>query len=190
MDENFDALEALKSCGALTTGHFKLSSGRHSDTYIQCSTLLKDPGLALAAGRAIAEAVGEPVDVVLSPALGAVVIGFATAAALGRESIFAERVDGAMALRRGFDIKPGTRVLLVEDVITTGGSILELARLVEEAGATVVALACIVQRGEIDSGGRHVLSLTRVLVDSYPPEDCPLCRQGAAIDSPGSRFRK
>jgi orotate phosphoribosyltransferase len=190
LSEKFDALESLKSCGALKTGHFKLSSGRHSDTYIQCSTLLKDPGLALAAGRAIADAVDEPVDVVLSPALGAVVIGFATAAALGRESIFAERVDGAMTLRRGFDIEPGARVLLVEDVITTGGSILELARLVEDAGATVVALACIVQRGEIDSGGRRVVPLTKVTVDSYAPEECPLCDAGAPIDSPGSRFSK
>lgn len=190
MAETFDAIEALESCGALQKGHFKLSSGRHSDTYIQCSTLVKDPELALAAGRAIAGAVEEPVDVVLSPALGAVVIGFATAAALGRESIFAERVDGKMVLRRGFEIIPGSRVLLVEDVITTGGSIMELADLVDGAGGKVVALACIVQRGEFDPGGRPVVSLAKVSVDSFSPDECPLCAAGTPVDAPGSRFRK
>lgn len=188
MSDPFDALEALKSCGALQNGHFKLSSGRHSNIYVQCSTLLKDPELALAAGRAIAQEVSEPVDVVLSPALGAVVIGFTTAAALGVESIFAERVDGAMKLRRGFGLEPGARVLLVEDVITTGGSILELVRLVEDAGATVVALACIVQRGDFDSGGRRVISLARVSAESFSPEECPLCARFIDINAPGSRY--
>jgi orotate phosphoribosyltransferase len=190
MTEKFDALEALTSCGALQSGHFKLSSGRHSDTYIQCSTLLKDPALALAAGSAIAKAVAEPVDAVLSPALGAVVIGFTTAAELGCESIFAERVDGAMALRRGFEIRPGERILLVEDVITTGGSILELARMVEDLGGIAVALACIVQRGEIEAGGKRLISLARLQVESFDPEDCPLCARGLEIDSPGSRFTR
>ncbi|MHB8896360.1 MAG: phosphoribosyltransferase family protein, partial [Candidatus Geothermincolia bacterium] len=119
-----------------------------------------------------------------------VVIGFTTAAALEKEFLFAERVDGKMTLRRGFNIEPGARVLLVEDVITTGGSIIELARLVEDAGATVVALACIVQRGEIDAGGRRVVSLARISVDSYPPDDCPLCAEGVGIDSPGSRYSR
>jgi len=190
MAEEFDALEALYDCGALQRGHFKLSSGLHSDTYVQCSQLLKDPGLALAAGRAIAQAVGKPVDVVLSPALGAVVIGFTTAAALGCESIFAERVDGAMTLRRGFDLERGARVLLVEDVITTGGSILELAGLVEEAGAEVVTMGCIVQRGDIDASGREVVSLARVTADKWEPDDCPLCARGAELDAPGSRHAK
>ncbi len=189
MDSNFDALEALYGCGALKRGHFKLSSGLHSDTYVQCSTLLKDPALAMAAGRAIADRVKGPVDVVLSPALGAVIIGFATAAALGCESIFAERVDGAMALRRGFDLQRGANVLLVEDVITTGGSILELADLVEESGATVEALSCIVQRGELDPRGREVISLARVTADTYEPGDCPLCAGEVPIDAPGSRHK-
>ena len=190
MSEEFDALEALYGCGALKRGHFKLSSGLHSDTYVQCSQLLKDPALALAAGRAIADAVDSPVDVVLSPALGAVVVGFATAAALGCESIFAERVEGSMALRRGFGLEPGARVLLVEDVITTGGSILELARLVEEAGAEVVSLGCIVQRGELDAQGRDVVSLARVTADTWSSDECPLCARGTELDSPGSRYAK
>ncbi|MHB8896085.1 MAG: type I phosphoribosyltransferase, partial [Candidatus Geothermincolia bacterium] len=118
MTDEFDAEGALQACGALKKGHYRLSSGLHSDTYIQCSTLLRDPELALAAGRAIAGAVADTVDLVLSPALGAVVIGFTTAAALEKEFLFAERVDGKMTLRRGFNIEPGARVLLVEDVIT------------------------------------------------------------------------
>jgi orotate phosphoribosyltransferase len=188
MDSGFDALDALYGCGALKRGHFRLSSGLHSDTYVQCSTLLKDPAMAMAAGRAIADAVPGPVDVVLSPALGAVVIGFTTAAALECQSIFAERVDGAMTLRRGFDLQPGSNVLLIEDVITTGGSILELARLAEESGANVVALACIVQRGELDSQGRDVISLARVTAEAYEPAECPLCSKGVPLDAPGSRY--
>ncbi|PKQ27623.1 MAG: orotate phosphoribosyltransferase [Candidatus Anoxymicrobium japonicum] len=187
MDNDFNALEVLCGCGALKKGHFRLSSGLHSDTYVQCSTMLKNPALALLTGRAIAEAVGEPVDVVLSPALGAVVIGFATATAFACESIFAERVAGSMVLRRGFRIAPGARVLLVEDVITTGGSILELARLVEDAAGSVVALACIVQRGDFDAGGRKIVALSRVSAESYIADECPLCAQGVKIDSPGSR---
>jgi len=187
MTEEFDALEALYGCGALKRGHFELSSGLHSDTYVQCSQLLKDPELAMAAGRAIAAAVDRPVDVVLSPALGAVVIGFATAAALGCESIWAERVECAMTLRRGFHLEPGSRVLLVEDVITTGGSILELAGMVEDAGAEVVSLSCIVDRSYEPPGGREVISLARVTAETYEPEGCPLCAKGSALDSPGSR---
>lgn len=188
MPEGFDALEALYESGALKKGHFKLSSGLHSDTYVQCSQLLKDPRLAMASGRAIAQAVGEDVDIVLSPALGAIVIGFATAAAMGCEFLFAERVDGELALRRGFRIPPGARVLLVEDVITTGGSILELARLVEETGAEVVGLASIVLRGPIEAGSRKVFSLARVSADTFEPGECPLCAGGAQPEAPGSRF--
>jgi orotate phosphoribosyltransferase len=190
MSEGFDALQALYGCGALKRGHFRLSSGLHSDTYVQCSQLLKDPALALAAGGAIAKAVEKPVDMVLSPALGAVVIGFTTAAALECESIFAERVDGEMALRRGFALEPSAKVLLVEDVITTGGSILELASLVEEAGAEVVALGCIVQRGDIDDLDREVVALARVTAETWRPDDCPLCAKGDALDAPGSRYTR
>lgn len=188
MASEFNALEVLYESGALKKGHFKLSSGLHSDTYVQCSQLLKDPELAMEAGRAIAEAVDFPVDIVLSPALGAVIIGFTTAAALGCESIFAERSGGAMVVRRGFQIEPGRNVLLVEDVITTGGSILELAALVRSQGANVAGYACIVQRGELGSEGRQVISLARVSAATYDPDECPLCERDTPIDSPGSRF--
>lgn len=183
-------LDELAASGALRKGHFRLSSGRHSDTYIQCSQLLKDPARAIEAGRMLAERVSRDVgevDVVLSPALGALLIGFTTALALDRDMLFAERVEGGMCLRRGFMLEPGTRVLLVEDVITTGGSILELARLVEESGASVAALGCIVDRGGLADSGYPLVSLVEVRAESFAPDECPLCADGAPIDSPGSR---
>ncbi|MBU1672441.1 MAG: orotate phosphoribosyltransferase [Actinobacteria bacterium] len=184
-------LEDLAASGALRKGHFRLSSGRHSDTYVQCSQLLKDPSRAIAAGRMLAECVSREVgevDAVLSPALGALLIGFTTALALDRDMLFAERVGGRMSLRRGFALEPGMRVLLVEDVITTGGSILELARLVEEAGARAAALGCIVDRGGLAEPGYPLVSLAAVKADSFEPDECPLCARGVPIDSPGSRY--
>lgn len=183
-----ELLVRLKSSGALNNGHFKLSSGRHSDTYVQCALFLKDPASAVEAGRVLADKVEGEVEQVLCPALGAVVLGFTVALALGVEMVFTERHQGQMRLRRGFEIPEGSRVLLVEDVITTGGSIMELARMVEEAGASVAALACLVDRGNLDPGKYPLVSLARLDVDSYPPEECPLCAGGVPIDVPGSRY--
>lgn len=191
MDErsDFDVVKELEATGALQKGHFKLSSGLHSDTYIQCSQLLKHPNAALQAGRAIAEEAPGDVDLVFSPALGALIIGFTAAMAIGVQMLFAERAGGRMELRRGFRIEPGTRVLLVEDVITTGGSIMELARIVEDAGAQVAALACIVdRRGALEQVSYPHVSLLRMEVLSYPPAKCPLCANGVPIDTPGSRY--
>lgn len=180
----------LQDTGALMKGHFKLSSGRHSDTYIQCSRLLEDPRRAVEAGRALgskAAGLGQ-VDQVFCPALGAVLIGFTTGLALGVPVIFAERVDGEMTLRRGFEIAPGSSVLLVEDVITTGGSISELAHLTEEAGARVVGIACIIDRGGSGDMEYPVVSLVRLDVVSYAPQECPLCARKIPLDTPGSRW--
>ena len=186
---DFDIVEELEATGALEKGHFKLSSGLHSDTYIQCSQLLKHPDAALQAGRAIAEEAPADVDLVFSPALGALIIGFTAATALGVQMVFAERAGGRMELRRGFRIEPGTRVLLVEDVITTGGSIMELARIVEAAGAQVAALACIVDRSGVREQVPYPhISLLRMEVASYQPENCPLCANGVPVDAPGSRY--
>ncbi len=183
----FDMIANLESTGALRKGHFKLSSGRHSDSYIQCSQLLRDPGMAVEAGRAIASR-EKDIDLVFCPALGAIVIGFTVALALDTEMVFAERVGEEMVLRRGFEIPSGSRVLLVEDVVTTGGSIMELARIVEEAGAVVAGLSCIVDR----SGGLDipytVTSLIRLDVASWSPEECPMCEADIPVDAPGSRF--
>ena len=187
MDEK-DVLDLLESSGALRNGHFKLSSGRHSDTYVQCALLLEAPDAAVRVGSALAGKVSVEADLALCPALGAVVIGFTVALALGVEMVFAERHQGKMKLRRGFEIPGGSRVLLVEDVITTGGSIMELAGMVEEAGASVAALSCLVDRGNLEAGEYPLYSLVRLEVSSYPPEECPLCARGVPIDAPGSRY--
>jgi orotate phosphoribosyltransferase len=183
-------VKALEETGAVQKGHFKLSSGRHSDTYVQCSRLLEEPLTAVEVGRALAEkarAMGD-IDMVLCPALGAVIIGFTTALALGVPVIFAERVEGEMNLRRGFKLSPGSRILLVEDVITTGGSIMELARLVEAAGARVAGIACIIDRGGALDMGYPLVSLLRLEVVSHPPDECPLCAGEIPLYAPGSRW--
>jgi orotate phosphoribosyltransferase len=178
----------LEKSGALKKGHFRLSSGLHSDTYIQCALLLENPQRAVEIGNALARKVEEEADLVLSPAIGGIIVGFTTALALDCPMIFAERVEGRMEIRRGFAIESGSRVLIVEDVITTGGSVLELARIVEEAEASVSGIACIVDRGGFDPGDYPFVSLVRLEVDSYRQEDCPLCRAGNEIVAPGSRY--
>jgi len=134
----------------------------------------------------MANMAGGEADLVLCPALGAVVIGFTVALALDVDMVFAERHQGRMKLRRGFEIPPGSSVLLVEDVITTGGSIMELAGMVEETGATVTGLCCIVDRGSLDAGKYRLCSLLRLQAASYPPDECPLCARGAPMDAPAS----
>ena len=182
-----EVVQQLEKSGALKKGHFRLTSGLHSDTYIQCALLLENPKMAVEIGNSLARKVEKDSDLVLSPALGGIIIGFATALALGCPMIFAERFEGKMEIRRGFAIESGSRVLLVEDVITTGGSVLELARIAEEAGAFVTGIACIVDRGGFDPGGYPYASLVSLEVDSYRQEDCPLCRAGNEVVAPGSR---
>jgi orotate phosphoribosyltransferase len=182
-------LRLLKKTEALLEGHFLLSSGLHSDRYFQCARLLQWPRRAARVGRAIAE-LCRPLgaQLVVSPALGGVVIGHEVGRALGVRAIFTEREQGVMRLRRGFAIAPGERVLVVEDVVTTGKSTLEAAAAVTAAGGVVVGLASIVDR----SGGVQFpypfRSLLQLQVATYPPESCPLCREGKlpAI-KPGSR---
>lgn len=170
--------------GVRRTGHFALSSGRHSDTYLQCAAALAQPGVALRLGSALAERVNGPVDVVAAPALGAVLAGFAVAVALDRRFVFAERPPGGgFALRRGQVVDPGERVLVVEDVVTTGGSAGEVADLIERAGGRPVGIACLVDR----SRDLRPISLLRVDAPVWDPGACPLCANGAPLDRPGSR---
>jgi orotate phosphoribosyltransferase len=184
------SLQDFESTGALLKGHFRLSSGLHSDRYLQCARLLMWPGRAQQAGHALAEKLREfGAKAVISPALGGVVIGHETARGLGLPAMFVERKDGAFALRRGFSLEPGTPVVVVEDVFTTGKSTREAAAAVEGAGGRVVAVGSIVDRGLPEGAfavpSRSLLSLT---VPSWPESECPLCRQGVPVDSPGSRF--
>lgn len=184
--------EALEACSALRHGHFLLSSGLHSGAYVQCALFLQRPDRARSAGAAIArrlEEAGVTIDSVLSPALGGVVIGHEVAAALDVPFRFAEREGAALALRRGFGLRPGERVAVVEDVVTTGKSTRETADLARGQGANVVAIGSIIDR----SGGEHdfevpYAALLTLDLPTWSAAECPLCRDGALpAVKPGSR---
>lgn len=186
-----DLERELEACGALLRGHFLLSSGRHSPAYVQCARYLQEPTRARRAGEAIAARLRRAapgVESVLSPALGGVIVGHEVAAALGLPFRFAERAGEALALRRGFELRPGERVAVVEDVVTTGRSTRETAALAEASGAEVVAIGAILDR----SGGEHgfappFAALLALDLPTWTPESCPLCREGSLAIKPGSR---
>jgi orotate phosphoribosyltransferase len=184
-------LEDFKQKGALLEGHFMLSSGLHSPLYLQCALALQLPADAQAYGEDIASQFdGEAVDTVASPAIGGLVIGFAVAEALGVRFIWTERENGVMMLRRGFTVNEAERILVVEDVITTGGSTRECIAALEKHGAQVIGAASIVDRsnGAADVGVPRI-SLVSLDVPSYSPDSCPLCAQGIEAIKPGSRNR-
>jgi len=184
-----DILEQFRRTGALLEGHFILSSGLHSPNYLQCALALRRPADAKRFGEAIAEQVkGRGIGTVASPAIGGLLIGFAVAQALDVPFIWTERQNGAMTLRRGFSLRPGEKILVVEDVITTGGSTRECIAALKENGGDVVFAASIIDRsnGAADVGVPR-LSLVRMDVPAYKPEDCPMCARGDAAEKPGSR---
>ncbi len=182
-------LDLFRRMGALLDGHFRLTSGLHSGNYLQCALVLQHPREAEACGAALAQRVFTlGAQVVLSPALGGIVIGQEVGRGLGVRAIFAERQDGRLTLRRGFKLDPGEKVLVVEDVITTGGSTRETIDVARAAGAEVVGAASVIDR----SGGRLQLdvpyfSLAEIAVPAYDPEKCPLCLAGQPLVKPGSR---
>jgi len=179
----------MRERDVLLEGHFRLTSGRHAAYYLQCAKLLQYPDIAgpLCAQLASYFA-ADGVTVVAGPAMGAIVIAYEAARALNVRSVFCERESGAMALRRGLQIKPEDRVLVVEDVVTTGGSCLEVVELAQSMGATVVGVGVIVDRtgGKLDVG-LPFKSLVSMEIASFLPEDCPLCAQGLPVVKPGSR---
>ena len=184
-----ELLDLFRRSGALLEGHFRLTSGLHSSGYLQCALVLQHPAHAEALGRAMAAGTRDlRATVVLSPALGGVVIGHEVGRALGVRAIFAERQDGELMLRRGFVLADNDRVLVVEDVLTTGGSTRETIQVARAAGAQVVGAASIVDR----SAGTArfdvpFVSLLDVSLPTYEPGGCPLCAQGIAVVKPGSR---
>ncbi|HKA36657.1 MAG TPA: orotate phosphoribosyltransferase [Thermoanaerobaculia bacterium] len=185
-------LKDFEETGALLRGHFRLSSGLHSDTYLQCARLLMWPDRAEAAGKELAAKLREfGARVVVSPALGGLIIGHEVARALGTPFLFTERQDGVFTLRRGFRVEPGDPVLVVEDVFTTGKSTREVIDTVAAAGARVLAAGSIVDRGLPPSSlpvpHRSLLDLH---VPSWSADSCPLCREGKPLDTPGSRHQK
>jgi len=184
-------LDLFRKAGALLEGHFRLSSGLHSERYLQSALVLQHPELAARLGEALAARTRhmDP-TVVLSPALGGIVIGHEVARALGVRALFAERQEGALTLRRGFSLSGTDRVLIVEDVITTGGSTRETMEVARAAGAQVLGAAAIVDRGH-DPARLHVPTQTLVQLDvpAYQSDSCPLCAKDVPLDRPGSRPR-
>jgi orotate phosphoribosyltransferase len=181
-------LDSFRAAGALLEGHFRLSSGLHSGGYLQCALVLQHPRQAAALGAALADLVRElRPTAILAPALGGVIIGHEVARALGVRALFAERQDGALMLRRGFALTPDDRVLVVEDVVTTGKSTRETMEVARAAGAVVVGVAAIIDRGGALDLGVPARTLATVSLPAYDPASCPLCAQGLPLVKPGSR---
>jgi len=198
-----ELLKIFESAGAIRHGHFELSSGLHSGIYVQCALVLQYPRFAEKLGTALAALFANAgIEAVVSPALGGVVVGQEVARALpepttvsavagsGVPALFVERdASGTLVMRRGFRLRPDQRVLVVEDVWTTGGSTQEAIQVVQEAGGCVVAAAALIDRsgGKIDFPVK-AQALLDLPIDSFDPDDCPLCREGSAAVKPGSRF--
>jgi orotate phosphoribosyltransferase len=189
------SLALFEETGAYLHGHFRLTSGMHSGEYLQCAKVLAHPAYAERLGRALGEKIralagGAAIDVVVSPAMGGIIIGHEVARALGTRALFTERdaATNAMTLRRGFEIGAGETAVVIEDVITTGGSTKEVVHAIAAAGAQVLAAGSIIDR----SGGRAEVGVPRVALETleavaYQPEECPLCREGLPLVKPGSR---
>jgi orotate phosphoribosyltransferase len=192
------------NANAMLEGHFKLSSGNHSQYYLQSAKVLEDPKTAKLLADALALKIQEngiEIDTVCAPALGGLIAGFALATALDRRSIFAERVNGEMQIRRGFEITPGEKVLICEDIITTGGSAMEAAKAIEALGGEVVGFAALANRGFCKREGstlerkancalpsdKPLFALADFNFEMYAPESCPLCADGSEAIKPGSR---
>ncbi|UCN00310.1 orotate phosphoribosyltransferase [Sulfurimonas sp. SWIR-19] len=199
-----DIKKIYMDADALLEGHFKLSSGNHSQFYLQSAKVLEDPKTAKLLADELAKQIkasGLQVDTVCAPALGGLIAGFALATALNVRSIFAERVDGKMTVRRGFEIKPGEKVLMCEDIITTGGSAMEAAAVVKELGGEIVGVAALANRGFCHREGSDLqtkpncklpqdipfFALADFTFEMYAPDACPLCKDGSQAIKPGSR---
>lgn len=199
-----DVKQIYMDANALLEGHFKLSSGNHSQFYLQSAKVLEEPKTAKVLAEAVAEQIKEnglQIDTVCAPALGGLIAGFALATALDKRSIFAERVDGTMTIRRGFEISKGERVIICEDIITTGGSAMEAAKAIEALGGTVVGFAALANRGFCQRQGSPLVrekncrlpedlpffALEDFTFSIYTPDACPLCVDGSEAIKPGSR---
>jgi len=186
-----EILAVLEETQAIRRGHFRLTSGRHSDTYIQCARVLEHPRLSLTlAAETVArlpEDIQQAVDLVVSPAVGGILFGFAVAAALDKRIIFTERENAVMVLRRSFEIPPGAKVLIAEDVVTTGGSVKEVESLVLASGGEVLGVVSLIDRGGAPVFAAPFYPLLHLKTPSWEPETCFLCEKGLEIYAPGSR---
>ncbi|MBF0252889.1 MAG: orotate phosphoribosyltransferase [Candidatus Omnitrophica bacterium] len=188
---NEEVMNIFTKTEAYKKGHFKLSSGLHSDSYLQCALVLQDPKTAAPLCEALAVKIKDlNPTVILGPAMGGVVFAYEMARSVGVRSIFSERNDeGKMALRRGFSVSKEDRIVIAEDVLTTGKSVKEVISLLAENGVAPVGVVSLVDRsgGKCEFGGIRVESLLKVNVPTFDPADCPLCKEGKPIEKPGSR---
>ncbi len=184
------SLELLKKSNALLSGHFMLSSGKHSDGYVQCARLLQNPQMAEEALKPVVENLRKlEIDKVVGPAMGGIIVAYEIGRQLGKPAIFTERVDGKMTLRRGFEISKGEKILITEDVVTTGKSAKEAIEAVRDLGGEIVGVASLVDRtnGNFDY---PLYAATKVDINTYDEDECPMCKEGLEIVKPGSRFLK
>lgn len=187
---NAEVMNIFKNKMAFLSGHFRLSSGLHSGHYLQCALVLQYPDDAACFGKAIADKFRKDgITVVAGPAIGGIIIAHEVARSLGVRCIFGEREEGRMKLRRGFHVKTGEKVLLVEDVVTTGGSIKELAKVIKRAGGKIAGVGSIIDRsgGKTDFGVKFV-NLMTLNVETFEEKDCPLCKEKIPVAKPGSRI--
>ena len=179
----------LEKTGVLLTGHFQLTSGKHSNKYLQCAKVFQHPDISAEISKDLAEKYdGYDIDIVIGPAVGGIILAYEVARQLEVRALFAERENGIMTLRRGFEIQRGSKVLVVEDVITTGGSVKEVIDVVRSAGGEVVGVAAVVDR----SGGKALFdvpfkSAIKIDIEVLEPGDCPMCKSGSKAVKPGSR---
>lgn len=189
--KNHKLLQEFHELGVLQTGHFKLTSGLHSEQYMQCAKLFEYPQTASEIVKTLIPKLPGEIDTVIAPAIGGVTVGYELARLLGCRFIFAERQDGNMTFRRGFMLQPGEKVLAVEDVVTTGGSVQEVVDLARDCGAEVLGVAAIVDRSQGKANfGVAFSALVHMEITVYDPKSCPLCAKGLPLQSPGSRKAK
>ncbi len=186
-----DILKILKDTNAMMEGHFKLTSGYHSQYYLQCARLLQYPDLTFKLISEIPDIIDEKIlkntDTIISPAIGGIQFGYLLAYKLGKKMIFAERKSEKMEIRRGFEIKKGERLIIAEDVITTGGSVREIIDICNSSGALVEAVVSIVNRSENVDFDIPYYYLVKFDIDKYSPENCPMCKKGIELYYPGSK---
>lgn len=182
-------LQILKNTGVMLEGHFKLTSGKHSNKYMQCAKLFVKPMYGEAMCKALAEKLPKEVNLVVGPAIGGVLVAYEVARQLGVDNVFGERENGKMTLRRGFSVQKGMKAVVVEDVVTTGGSVQEVIDMLTEMGVEVVAVGSLIDRsqGKAKFGSLPYFSVISVELDVYEPNNCPLCADGSVAYKPGSR---
>ncbi|MST62416.1 orotate phosphoribosyltransferase [Peptostreptococcus anaerobius] len=188
MENKIDVIEILKECDALLEGHFLLSSGKHSNRYVQCAKVLRFPDKAEKILSLVVEKIKDlDIDLVVGPAMGGVIVSYELGRQLGKETVFTERKNNIMELRRGFEVKPGARIIIAEDVVTTGKSTIETKKVLEGLGGNVIGVACIANRTK-DDIGMPIYSAIDIDIQVYESDDCPLCNEGKIdLVKPGSR---